>query len=286
MPERKHFQSKQLAQQVRNIKIKKLLNDADLQALEKEYKTLTSQEQNNSDTYEEENGDYTPGDDNLEREIPSRHEQELHTTENENNESVEEGMLKEEIREIWKRNFGKYITTDISKREYNVNIKPSPNEKYLKIADEIVAEELEKIKTEYVIDMWTLNVIYYTTAVSVLEKEGRLREIKRNAKINERPGWQIRLESRIGALRRKISHTYVLIECNRTKAYSKHQKEIKRKFEKQYGKATINNLNATITKLKQNLTVESEKLKRRKSIRERKYVNGIFKVSPKRFTEK
>ena len=51
-----------------------------------------------------------PGDDNLEREIPSRHEQVLHTTENENNESVEEGMLKEEIREIWKCNFGKYIT--------------------------------------------------------------------------------------------------------------------------------------------------------------------------------
>ena len=127
-----------------------------------------------------------------------------------------------------------------------------------------------------------MNVIYHTTAVSVLEKEGRLREIKRNVKANERPGWQIRLESRIGALRRKISHTYVLIECNRTKAYSKHQKEIKRKFEKQYGKATINNLNTTITKLKQNLAVESEKLKRRKSIRERKYVNRIFKVSPKK----
>ena len=62
--------------------------------------------------------------------------------------------------------------------------------------------------------MWTLNVIYYTTAVSVLEKEGRLREIKRNVKANKRPGWQIRLESRVGAIRRKISHTYVLIECN------------------------------------------------------------------------
>ena len=128
---------------MRNTKIKKLLNDADFQALEKEYKTLTSQEQDNSATYEEENGDCTPGDDNLEMEIPSRHEQELHTTENENNESVEEGMLKEEFREIWKRNFGKYITTDISKREYNIDIKPSPNEKYLRISDEIVAEELE-----------------------------------------------------------------------------------------------------------------------------------------------
>ena len=123
MPERKHFTSQQFAQQVKNIKIKKLLNDAELQALEKEYKTLSSQEQSNSTTYEEENGDHRPGDDNLEREIPSRHEQELHTTENENNESVGEGVLKEEIREIWKRNFGKYITTDISKREYNVNIK-------------------------------------------------------------------------------------------------------------------------------------------------------------------
>ena len=67
MPETFHI--KQLSQQVRNIKIKKLLNDVDLQALEKEYKTLTSQELSNSTTYEEENGDYIPGDDNLEREM-------------------------------------------------------------------------------------------------------------------------------------------------------------------------------------------------------------------------
>ena len=58
---------------MKNVKVKKLLNDAELQAMEKEYKTLTSQEQSN----EEEYGDYTPGDDNLEREIPIRHEQEL-----------------------------------------------------------------------------------------------------------------------------------------------------------------------------------------------------------------
>ena len=105
--------------------------------------------------------------------------------------------LKEEMRENWKQNFQKYITMNINMREYNVNLKPTPEAKYIEIASEIVKEEMPIIEQEYEIDMWTLNVIYYTTAVTVLRKEGRLKENIRTVKKKEKPGWQIRMESRI-----------------------------------------------------------------------------------------
>ena len=62
--------------------------------------------------------------------------------------------------------------------------------------DEIVNEELNNIEEEYEIDMWIINVIYYTTAITVLEKEGRLREIKRVVKNKEKPGWQSEWKAR------------------------------------------------------------------------------------------
>ena len=44
-------------------------------------------------------------------------------------------------------------------RQYNVNLKPTPEAKYIEIANEIVKEEMPIIEQEYEIDMWTLNII-------------------------------------------------------------------------------------------------------------------------------
>ena len=145
-------------------------------------------------------------------------------------------------------------------REYNVNPKPTLEARYIEIVNEIVNEELNNIKKEYEIDMWIINVIYSTTAVTIFEKEERLREIKRVVRSKEKPGWQIRMESRIAALRRKISCLYVLLGCVEKETYTRHQKTIKRRFEKQHGKATRNNLNRVLANLKQDLQVQSEKL--------------------------
>ena len=90
--------------------------------------------------------------------------------------------------------------------------------------DLIVKEELNRIEENYGMNRWTLNVIYYTTAVTLLENEGNLREERRTQKPYKKPGWKIRHESRIQAIRKKISHTCVLIECNRKQKFSNNQK--------------------------------------------------------------
>ena len=78
-------------------------------------------------------------------------------------------------------------------------------------------------------------------------------------KSKEKPGWQIWMESCIAALRRKIPYSYVLLDCVEKEDYTRHQKTIKRRFEKQYGKPARNNLNRVLADLKQYLRVESKK---------------------------
>ena len=73
----------------------------------------------------------------------------------------------------------------------------------------------------------------------------------------------------------------MLIECNRTQKLTSRQKNIKRRMEKQYGKTTTENLKYVQTMLKQDLKVQSEKLKRRKVIQERRYINRMFRIASK-----
>ena len=170
---------------------------------------------------------------------------------------------------------------NIEDREYSTKIKPIPEKQQLELLDQIVYEEVELLEEKYEINLWILNVIYYVTAITLMENEGKLHLEKRTKKVTQKPGWKIRLESSIDAIRRKISYTYVLIECNRTQRITSHQKNIKRKIEKQYGKATTENLRYIQVMLKQDLKVQSEKLKRRNTIQQRRYINRMFRVAPK-----
>ena len=76
-----------------------------------------------------------------------------------------------------------------------------------------------------------LNVIYYTTAITLLEHEGKFREIRKKPGNKDKPGWQIRIESRIQAIREKLSYTTILIECNKKQQFTKHQRNIKYSME-------------------------------------------------------
>ena len=152
--------------------------------------------------------------------------------------NVKDIKLKEEIKTIWIRNYKKYIEIDITQREFMTKAKPLPQQKHSQLIDEILAEEIPKIEEQHGVNIWTLNVIYYASAVTILEKERRLREIRRKKTAKHTPGWQIKLEARIEAIRRKLSYTYVLLECKKQGKYTQHQHHVKRKMEKWYGNLT------------------------------------------------
>ena len=113
-------------------------------------------------------------------------------------------------------------------------------------------------------NLCTINVIYYTAAVTILEKEGKLRKTKQG------PGRHIRLESRNQAIRKKLSYIHVLTDCKKSRKYTKHQKNIKYRMEKQYGRITTQKLQYLNAQLKKELKVEIMELRNKKKIQERR----------------
>ena len=127
------------AEQVRNLKKKKLLNDEEIKLIELEMITpiciqlnstedISSQEQQPVASLLESSDDVHLG-----------QQDEHHRTENNTQKNIvndQDIRLKEEIKTIWIRNYKKYTEIDITKREFMTKAKPLP-QKHFQFMDEI-----------------------------------------------------------------------------------------------------------------------------------------------------
>ena len=125
----------------------------------------------------------------------------------------------------------------------------------------------------------SINLCQYVAAITILDYSGKLRETKERPP--EKPGWLILGETKIEAIRRHLSHIDVVLKCKAAKRFTKRQKIIEGKVRKRFGRTTVENLMELQMRLKQNLKCETEKIRRRKTIRERKIVNHRFNNNPK-----
>ena len=82
-------------------------------------------------------------------------------------------------------------------------------------------------------------------------------------------------------LRKKIGQLTTLINCKTTGNFTNHQKEIKKKFDKNYGNTRLTTLNFNLTLLKQELKATSIKLKLHKKKYERQVINNKLNTNPK-----
>ena len=73
----------------------------------------------------------------------------------------------------------------------------------------------------------------------------------------------------------------LILECKEQRAYTKHQRNIEQKLKRCYRKTSVENLNRVRTTLKEKLAASTEKLRRRKIVREREIINRKFLIDPK-----
>ena len=144
----------------------------------------------------------------------------------------------------------------------------------------IAGQHLEQTLHDTGISLWDLNVTYYSAAVTVLQQEGLLKEIK-NANRHVKPGWQIQLEQQISSYRRRQAFVDLILNCKKEGKYTKHQCNIEHKLKKWYARTSVENLIRIRTELKQKLAVAAEKLRRKKIVKERDMINQKFSMNPK-----
>ena len=174
----------------------------------------------------------------------------------------------ENIKVKWTESYTKYRLKLLQEREHTTKI--PKNE--LRIINLIVSEFIENNKKGRGILLWDINVAYYTSAVTLIERLGRPKA-KTNAYKNQKPGWQIQAETRINSLRKKLSLINVVEQCKANNSYTRHQRTIERKIKKSHGFTRRETLEFWKVDLKQQLKTECEKLRRRKKAEERKRIN-------------
>ena len=100
---------------------------------------------------------------------------------------------KTELKEKFIKNYNRHKEMNINYGEYSTKATPPPEQNNIKILNEILSEAFSEQK--HSLDQWTLNIIQYASAVTILEQDNRLREINGRAERSEKPGWKIRIES-------------------------------------------------------------------------------------------
>ena len=91
-------------------------------------------------------------------------------------------------------------------------------------------EIIEKDKN---VTLWKINVMQYTTAVTLLARHGKLRQKKNDRPKKKTPGWISNFENKINAIRRKLSHVTLIL--NYKGKLTRKQQNIKRKLKRMYG---------------------------------------------------
>ena len=109
---------------------------------------------------------------------------------------------------------------------------------------------------------------------------GLLKEAKNSYK-NLKPGWQIQLEQQISSYRRRLAFVDLILKCKEQGAYTKHQRNSEQKLKRWCRKTSVENLNRVQTTLKEKFAASTQKLRRRKIVREREIINRKFLVNPK-----
>ena len=190
--------------------------------------------------------------------------------------------LYNDITSEWKTNFDKFYTQDIKERTYQTRIDRTINANNLAAMNKVLGEQLAVISdNDNGLSLWDLDVAYYAAAITLLQREGKLKEVKRMRRKMEKPGWQINLEQHIESTGRRLSFIDLILKCKQQGKYTSHQRKIESKLKKWYRKTTKENLTRVRTMLKQDLKSFSEKLRRKKVVQERRIINRKFTTNSK-----
>ena len=188
--------------------------------------------------------------------------------------------LQRELEEKWNENFRKYSETNIPQRNYQTKFHAAMTDQEWALINIIVERKIRELELNGEVTLWDINVAHYATAITVISWKGNLREHKK-WKEPSKPGWLVQAETRIAAMRRKLSFIDCIIKCKTEYQFSKQQREIERKLKHWYGNTRMGTLLFRKNELLHDVKVETEKMRRRKVFSERRRINNIFSSNPK-----
>ncbi|GAB1605922.1 hypothetical protein Ahia01_000874600 [Argonauta hians] len=187
--------------------------------------------------------------------------------------SIEETEAYKEIydtlKSIWDRQIEEISQNICAERKFSTRAKKQPTQLELQVIDDIALTHLNSVTD---ISYETINRLIYVAAISLLTHRGEQEQLNKT----KRPKWTVNLNRKIKFLRRNISQIAVVIQCTKTKAYTKHQNNLKKKWTEQLGDSKVKIFESKLHQLKQELTAVTEKLRYRTRTQKRREINSLF----------
>ena len=283
-PEYSHMTAKHLTTQISGIQKKKLILESTQNSTQTETeRTIVSQKDNSGTNHQKETENISQavnatGNPQVQLNVTKEQENKFEDGERSaaNNESLDE--LVNEIRPEWQKNYNKYLNTTIENREFTTKKDRRIEEIEILAINKIIEESLENDER---IDLWKINVMQYTTAVTLLARHGKLHERRNNQGKRKTTGWILNYENRVNAIRRKLAHVQVILNCKDNVKLMKKQYVIKEKLRNLYGSTKRAKMLEVQANLKHELKVQARILYDKKLIAERQRINTLFNTNAK-----
>ena len=199
---------------------------------------------------------------------------------NDNNVVVDNPVLSEEqlriidlLEPIFKSNYEAIKVKNLDNRVHTTDVNKAISNDVLLAINTVANRHLQDIDD---VTFWEINVTLYTAAVSVKQYTNELKQIKRE------PIRKNLVPAGIKQLKNSTERILnVMIECEKTNIYSKHQLKLKQIFIKRYGDFRLKTLQFRLSILYHNLNAKSTKLKYNKRRIERKSIITKLRKNPK-----
>ena len=185
------------------------------------------------------------------------------TAEEEENQALENERLKPEkeevytpeaieianqIRNEWKDFYTNYLKIGIENREYLTKKDRNIEEQEIQASNIIMEEQI--IEEGDNISLRKINDMHYVTAIILLKRHGKLRTRTTTRKERKTPIWITNIQNKISAIRRKISHLHVVLQCKKEQKFSQKQNKIRDKIKGTCGNCKRRTVEEVLTKLK------------------------------------
>ena len=134
---------------------------------------------------------------------------------------------------------------------------------------------LDNIAKDYITSLnnptlWDINVAIYTAK----QYNNNLKEIPaEKTKPRQQPGWITQLEHRINSIR-SIRNCH--IKCENKGSFTRHQKQLQKKFRKMFHTRKIKTFESHLIFLKQDLKAKTKKLRYKNKLLQRKRIKNQF----------
>ena len=163
------------------------------------------------------------------------------------------------IRPTWRENFEYFLKVDLKDRIYTTRkdrrISDIEIEATNRIMDQIIKETGDSIS------LWDINVMQYTTAITLISQHCKLREEKTGKKDNKTNGWMVNIMNKINSIRQKLSHINLIMKCREENRFTPKQRKIEKKLKKLFGSVRKERLTEMESRLKHDLSVQSKILR-------------------------